>query len=974
MADTDRLIEIFNEAKARPAGVERDGFLAEACGDDAELKEQALSLLYAHEAAGGFLQAGPALSPEMEAELARLKPEEVGERVGPYKLREQIGQGGFGVVWVAEQEKPVRRTVALKIIKLGMDTHEVVARFEQERQALAMMDHPNIAKVFDAGATEHGRPFFVMELVRGIKITDYCDQADLPTAERLALFITVCHAVQHAHQNGIIHRDLKPSNILVTLHDGVPVPKVIDFGVAKATQGRLAEHTVYTQFQQMIGTPLYMSPEQAEMSGLNIDTRSDIYSLGVLLYELLTGRTPFDPEELMRQGLDEIRRTIREVEPQTPSMFLKTMAQATRASVAQRRQSDPAKLSKLVRGDLDWIVMKALEKDRARRYETASGLAKDIERHLASEPVLARPTSQLYRFRRLVRRNRVVVVAASAVAAALIIGLGLAIHSFWNERRALAGETNQREIAEREAAKAREQTAAAEKHAKAEAASRLEAEAVSNLFINIFQSPEPERDGRVFTVAEALNRAVPVLESDLASQPARRARLEEILGWTYRALGLYREALPLFEKVRDYDLAALGPDHPNTLNDQHNLALAYRAVGDRDEALKLLEALLPLRVKVNGPENPGTLSTMNNLAISYADGGRQAEALKLREQVLVLRLKVNGPEHADTIRAMGNLADSYNEIGRQGEALEKRKEVLALQQKLHGSEHPETLTAMSLLALSYQQTGHREEALQLGEKVLNLALKVFGPEHPDTLSDMHNLANFFADVGRKEEALKLREKVLDLRRKVNGAKHPDTIGAIRNLVGSYFETAAVQAWLSKDADHAITCRRLLELAAGTDDATVANRAAKAYCLRPSSDPQLNEAALLLAHRAVDLDHGQRNLPWDQMVLGMTEYRQGHYLVADQALTAAEESAKGNGFVQGPARFFRAMSLVRQGKEAEARQLFAEAGSRMKPLPTGERQPFTNGAGPDDLIVWLAYKEVKALLQPLVPAPVLPHHP
>src|SRR4029434_6076991 len=301
-----------------------------------------------------------ALSPVMEANLSGLKPEEVGDRIGPYKLREQIGEGGFGVVWVAEQRVPVRRTVALKIIKMGMDTREVVARFEQERQALAMMDHPNIARVFDAGATEHGRPFFVMELVRGIKITDYCDQAKLPTADRLQLFIQVCHAVQHAHQKGIIHRDLKPSNILVTLHDGVPVPKVIDFGVAKATQQRLTDLTLCTQCEQMIVTPLYMSPEQAEMSGLDIDTRTDIYALGVLLYELLTGRTPFDPEVLMKAGLDEIRRVIREQEPPRPSTAVSTMAADAMNVVAQHRHSESTKLIGLLRGDLDWIVMKAI--------------------------------------------------------------------------------------------------------------------------------------------------------------------------------------------------------------------------------------------------------------------------------------------------------------------------------------------------------------------------------------------------------------------------------------------------------------------------------------------------------------------------------------------------------------------------------------------------------------------------------------
>ncbi|MES2925001.1 MAG: serine/threonine-protein kinase [Verrucomicrobiota bacterium] len=419
---------------------DRAAFLDAACGSDKEMRARVEGWLIKLEA-GDFMAA--------LTEVVPPNGEQSGERIGNYKLLEKIGEGGFGVVWVADQERPVRRRVALKIIKLGMDTKEVIARFGQERQALAMMDHPHIAKVLDAGSTEWGRPYFVMELVRGIKITDYCDQANLPTADRLALFIQVCQAVQHAHQKGIIHRDLKPSNILVTLHDGVPVPKVIDFGVAKATQQQpLSDLTIYTQFEQMIGTPLYMSPEQAEMSGLDIDTRSDIYSLGVLLYELLTGRTPFDPVELMRKGYDEIRRAIREQEAQAPSMFLQTMADETRSTVAQHRQSDPAKLMKLVRGDLDWIVMKSLEKDRTRRYETANGLAMDIQRHLANEPVLARPPTALYRFRRMVRRNRGIFAAAGAVTAALVIGLGMATYSFFNERRALAGETKQRQISE----------------------------------------------------------------------------------------------------------------------------------------------------------------------------------------------------------------------------------------------------------------------------------------------------------------------------------------------------------------------------------------------------------------------------------------------------------------------------------------------------------------------------------------------
>ncbi len=471
------------------------------------------------------------ISPELAEQFARLKPEEAGDQIGNYKLLQQIGEGGFGTVWMAEQERPVRRRVALKVIKLGMDTKEVIARFEQERQALAMMDHPNIAKVFDAGATQFGRPFFVMELVRGIKITDYCDRANLPTTERLALFILVCHAVQHAHQKGIIHRDLKPSNVLVTMHDGVPVPKVIDFGVAKATQQqRLTDLTLFTQFEQMIGTPLYMSPEQAEMSGLDIDTRSDIYSLGVLLYELLTGRTPFDPEELMQKGLDEIRRTIREQEPLTPSMFVKTMGAERRATVAQHRQSDPGKLTDLLRGDLDWIVMKALEKDRTRRYETAVSFAQDIERHLASEPVHARPTSSLYRFRRLVKRNKLVVSAVLAIAAALFIGSGISI---WQAMRA-----------QQEAWRANKEATAAQSATRE--AQKAEAAATENLWRSYLEtaraSVRTHDAGRRFKALEAIEKAAKIRTSpELRDVAASALMLADIQRTSYRPRDWERE-------------------------------------------------------------------------------------------------------------------------------------------------------------------------------------------------------------------------------------------------------------------------------------------------------------------------------------------------------------------------------------------------------------------------------------------------
>jgi len=594
---------LFRAASELPPGATRRVFLDQACAGDAALRQRLDALLAAHEAPDELLApAEPQAKATMKLDLPDAPDEAVGQTLGRYKLLERVGEGGCGVVYVAEQTEPVRRRVALKVIKLGMDTKQVVARFEAERQALAMMDHPNIAKVLDAGTTETGRPYFVMELVRGIRITDYCDQNNLPTQERLDLFIKVCQAIQHAHQKGIIHRDIKPSNILVTLHDGVPVPKVIDFGIAKATEGRLTDNTVYTQLHQFIGTPAYISPEQAEMSGLDIDTRSDIYSLGVLLYELLAGSTPFDANELMSQGIDAMRRTIREKEPMRPSTRLAALKGEELTTTAKRRSAEAPKLIHLLRGDLDWIVMKCLEKDRTRRYETANGLVADLKRHLNHEPVVARPPSTAYKFQKAWKRNKLAFTAGTAVAGALLSGLTFSVWQATVATRA------------RQAAQTNLQKAVA-----------AEGEVQKALSL-----AETERD-RALQAAKELRRRNYVADlglANLAIEKGDLGRAQALLGNHRPADG--QEDLRGFEwrhlwfRSQGNYQTDLGPYHGflsgAAISPDGQFVALHRTDPSRVEVIHLASGTVAKSIAMPGEVVPLTYSTSGNLLIGSHDG------------------------------------------------------------------------------------------------------------------------------------------------------------------------------------------------------------------------------------------------------------------------------------------------------------------------------------------------------------------
>ena len=806
-------VTVFNAARQLPAR-ERAAYLDRACASDATLRQRVERLLRATEEAGDFLKEPARGAQRPVGALAFPNPlpngeapaEKAGDRIGRYKLLQQIGEGGCGVVYMAEQEAPVRRRVALKVIKLGMDTKQVIARFEAERQALALMEHPNIARVFDAGATETGRPYFVMELVRGQRITEYCVENSLPATERLDLFVQVCRAIQHAHQKGIIHRDIKPSNILVTINDGVAVPKVIDFGIAKATEGRLTDQTVFTAFEQFIGTPAYMSPEQALMTSVDIDTRSDIYSLGVLLYELLTGRTPFDTKELLAAGLDEMRRTIREVQPVKPSTRLtQEMAARLRSSGPGAPRTPHTAIDK----DLDWIVMKCLEKDRARRYDTANGLAMDIQRHLNCEPVAARPPSRLYEFQKTVRRHKYGYAAAAAMTVALVLGLAVAILLLLKEKAA---------VKRAEAAEQKSQTEGGK--------SQQVAGLLKKMLKGVGPSAALGRDSTM--LSEILDQAAKSVSQELTNQPEVAVELCLILAETYHDLGRYKEMERVARQGLQLARRKPGEESQGVASSLINLGDALQHQGEAqpallEEAEQCSRAGLEMTRRLQGSENLAVAVGTEHLANILAARGRLDEGERMEREALAMYRKLVGNECPQAAKALFDLSIT---IGRQPnrlvEAENLGREALAMQRKLLGAPHPEVAKTLHQLGYLLNMEGKMAEAetnlfdaLAMWQKLqakarpelagllIDLGYLLMRQEKPaeaesrfrealamqrrlatetqGEVTSMYSLANALDIQGKWDESEATYREALAILRERLGNENSDVAGALRNL-------------------------------------------------------------------------------------------------------------------------------------------------------------------------------------------------
>lgn len=705
-----------------------------------------------------------------------------------YRLVRAIGEGGMGTVFLAVQSEPVKRQVALKLIRTGMDSRAVLARFDAERQALALMDHPNIARVYDGGTTAYGQPFFVMELVNGVPLTDYCDRARLSIEGRLNLFVQVCNAVQHAHQKGIIHRDLKPGNVLVTEIDGRPVCKVIDFGVAKATEQRLTDMSL-VDTGLIVGTPAYMSPEQADPASMDIDTRTDVYSLGIMLYELLTGTPPIDSQQFKRGAILEMLRMVREVEPPKPSTRLSKAESLP--NIASNRNIDPAKLTQLLKGELDWVVMKALEKDRTRRYETANGLANDVQRYLANEVVEARPPNARYRIKKFVQRNKVQVIAAGLVVMSLILGI---VGTAW--QAVVAEDARANEALARKAAEINEaraiNSAKEERLAKEQTQKRLQQIEKSNEVLGAVFDDLDIAEIRLGTepieaiLAKRLVKAAEQLDGEAVGDPRVVADLQSRLGHSLKGLGYHQEARKLLEEAGELQRKELGQDSEATLQTLRDLASNYKALGDLEASQDLFTSILSSLSKSVGDSHQDTLAVQNELALVHIEMGQFDRAVELLETNLDKTIAALGKEDEQSIASMDNLALAYLKVKRIDDAVPLLVEVEERTRGIYGPEHVKTIGKMLNLAAAYRQQERFEDAQPLYEKARDLSKLHLGAEHPLTLTALNSLAVFYQSTGQAELAIPLFEETIDRLKLKRGDAHPETLVAKNNLAGTYW--------------------------------------------------------------------------------------------------------------------------------------------------------------------------------------------